>query len=190
MHAILLDMDVSAPPRIRPLRRAEYDKLIELGEFQDERIELLEGALVVMSPIGPPHTSTVQKLTAFFVVALQGRASVRIQSPFAADDVSEPEPDVVVAPLGEYDTEHPSRAYLIIEVAESSLRQDRGLKRRLYAQCGVPEYWIVNLVEHCVEVNLEPENGRYRKTACYARGESIHPVCFPDLEVRVLDIMK
>jgi Uma2 family endonuclease len=97
---------------------------------------------------------------------------------------------VLVAPLGDYDAEHPKRAHLIIEVAESSLGKDRGLKRKIYAHAAVPEYWIVNLVERCVEVYLEPENGRYRRSTCYARAESIRPACFPDLEVRVQDIMK
>ena len=83
----------------RPLRRVEYDKLIELGAFQGEHIELLEGQLVPMSPIGPPHSSTMQRLNALLLPALLGRATVRIQDPFAAHDLSEPEPDVAVVPL-------------------------------------------------------------------------------------------
>jgi hypothetical protein len=83
-------MAQSVPDRIRPLRREEYDKLTELGAFEDERIELLDGVMVPMTPIGAPHSSAVQKLTQLFMLALQGRAVVFCQAPFAALDASEP----------------------------------------------------------------------------------------------------
>jgi Uma2 family endonuclease len=180
----------SPAERYRPLKRVEYDKLIELGAFQNEKIELLEGLLVPMSPIGAPHCSAVQKLTALLVPVLSGRATVRIQSPFAALALSEPEPDVAVVPTGDYDTAHPDRAYLIIEVAESSLSIDRGVKQRLYAVCEVPEYWIVNVVDRTIEVFTEPVGGTYTKMARYERGQSLCPIGFPDVEVRVVDVMK
>jgi Uma2 family endonuclease len=183
-------MDPSPIERFRPLKRVEYDKLIELGAFQNEKIELLEGLLVPMSPIGPPHSSAVQMLSEFFMVALLGRATVRIQNPFAALELSEPEPDVAVVPAGVYNTAHPDRAYLIIEVAESSLAVDRGVKQRLYAACEVPEYWIVNVAQRCIEVYTEPANGSYTKVARYEAGQSLRPIHFPDLEVRVSDVMK
>jgi len=174
----------------RPLRRVEYDKLIELGVFQDEHIELLEGMLVPMSPIDPPHSATMQRLNAVFVPTFLGRATVRIQDPFAAHDLSEPEPDLAVVPLGEYDTAHPDRAHLIIEVAESSLWVDRGIKLYLYASCGVPEYWIVNLVEGHIEVYTEPSDGTYRRKQCFDRSQSIALQDFPDVVIRVADILK
>src|SRR3954468_3813768 len=121
-------MAASSAEVIRPLRRVEYDQLVALGAFENERIELLEGALVAMSPIGPPHNSAVQKLNELLVLALHGRAAVRCQSSFAAHELSEPEPDFAVVPRADYDTDHPSQAYLIIEVAESSLATDRGKK--------------------------------------------------------------
>ena len=180
------------PPteRYRPLRRVEYDKLIELGAFQDEHIELLEGLLVPMSPIGPPHASAVMKLDAILLPRLVGRAAVRVQLPFAALDLSEPEPDVAVVPSGDYDTAHPDQAYLIIEVAESSLSTDRGIKLRLYPSCGVPEYWIVNLPERLIEVYSEPSGGVYAKVSRYEHGESLRPIHFDDVEVRVADVMR
>src|SRR5262249_61644787 len=106
VHATLASsppMETYPPEGFRPLRRVEYDKLIELGAFQNEHIELLEGLLVPMSPIGPPHSSSVQKLNELLLPKLLGRATVRIQSPFAALEISEPEPDVAVVPLGDYD---------------------------------------------------------------------------------------
>lgn len=175
---------------IRPLRRAEYDQLVELGAFHGEKIELLEGWLVEMSPIGPRHSSTVQKLTALLVPALAGRASVRIQLPYAASESSEPEPDVAVVPLGDYDTEHPSQAYLVIEVAQSSLGRDRGLKRSIYARSGVPEYWIVNLVDKSIEVYSNPADGDYASKRCVAHSESVSLSRFPEISLRVAGIVK
>jgi Uma2 family endonuclease len=183
-------MAVSMPEQFRPLRRVEYDKLVELGAFANEKIELMYGVLVPMSPIGPPHSSSVQKLCEILLPALLGRASVRSQNPFAALDLSEPEPDVVVAPLADYDTAHPDEAYLIIEVAESSLAYDRGPKLRLYAACGVPEYWIVNLAERRIEVFTEPEGEAYRVKRAFVRGEAIRLLRFADVLVRVEDVMK
>jgi Uma2 family endonuclease len=183
-------MDQPFTERYRPLRRVEYAKLIELGAFQDEHIELLEGLLVPMSPIGPSHDSAVMKLNAILLPPLLGRAAVRIQGSFAALELSQPEPDVAVVPSGDYDTEHPDQAYLIVEVAESSLTIDRGVKLRLYASCSVPEYWIVNLTERVIEVYSEPVGDGYRKIARYEHGQSVHPMRFADVEVRVSDVMR
>jgi Uma2 family endonuclease len=168
----------------------EYDRLVQLGHFQDERIELLEGRLVEMSPIGPPHSSGVQKLTALLVPALASRATVRIQSPFAALDTSEPEPDVAVVPSGGYDTAHPREAYLVIEVAESSLVRDRGIKQRVYAASGVPEYWIVNVPEGCIEVYRDPRGDVYASRQRIPHTGSIAIARFPDVLVRVRDVVR
>lgn len=175
---------------LRPLRRAEYDQLIRLGAFADEHIELLEGALVPMSPIGPPHAATVQRLSELLLPALLGRARVRIQNPIAASDVSEPEPDVAVVPLGEYDADHPAQAHLIIEVADSSLAHDRGRKARIYAACQVPEYWIVNLVDRTIEVRTEPVLGSYQRVTIHPKGATLCPRDFPELVLRVDDVIK
>jgi Uma2 family endonuclease len=174
---------------VRPLRRAEYDKLVELGVFHGERIELLEGRLVKMSPIGPPHSSTIDKLTALCVARLSGRALVRVQNPFAALEVSEPEPDLAIVPLGNYEREHPSSADLIIEVAESSLDYDRGPKLRVYAECGVPEYWIVNLVDRVVEVHRKPGGGRYWQVQRLDEPSLVACERHPELELRVAEIL-
>jgi Uma2 family endonuclease len=175
---------------IRPLRRVEYDQLVSLGAFQDERIELLEGELVAMSPTGAPHSIAVRRLNRLLVLAFEGRAEVSCQCPFAALELSEPEPDFAVIALGKYDTDHPSEAYLIIEVAESSLALDRGKKLRLYASCAVPEYWIVNLPERCIEVYTGPSPGAYARCERYEQGQSIRLSGFPDLSFAVADVLK
>jgi Uma2 family endonuclease len=175
---------------VRPLRRAEYDKLVELGAFQDERIELLRGVLVRMSPIGARHSSSLTRLNVILVQALSDRATIRVQLPFAALDDSEPEPDFAIVPRGEYDREHPSAAYFIVEISDASLATDRGAKLRLYAECGVPEYWIVNLVDQVIEVYSEPKDGAYATAKLCRKGEVLQSRRFSDLVIRVEDVMR
>lgn len=183
-------MAASPAEVIRPLRRVEYDRLVALGVFQDERIELLDGALYEMSPIGIPHNFAVQELNELLVMALHGRAKVRPQMSFAASELSEPEPDLTITPLVSWNSEQANQALLIIEVAESSLSIDRGRKRRLYANCGVPEYWIVNLPERCIEVYTRPEANGYTRIEKYEPGQAIRLGAFSDVEVRVSDVMQ
>lgn len=181
----MLDASLLFPERPRPLKRVEYDRLVALGAFEDERIELLHGVLVDMSPNDPEHVSPIDRLTMILAPALVGRAIVRIQSPLIAHDDSEPEPDVAVVPLGDYSREHPSKALLVIEVAVSSLRKDRQVKGPLYAASGFGEYWIVNVADKVVEVHREPRTNEYAFTTSCGLGDVLHPEAFPTLEVAV-----
>jgi Uma2 family endonuclease len=183
-------MVLAFPETYRPLRRVEYDQLVSLGAFGDERIELVNGVLVPMSPIGPPHSSAIDLLTLLLVRALGDRARIRVQNPFAANDISEPQPDLLLAPLGDYESAHPSESFLVIEVADSSLAYDRGPKLRLYAELGVPEYWIVDVVARRIEVYREPSQGAFGSKRVFEREEAIELVRFPDVAVRVSDVMK
>lgn len=163
--------------------------MVERGDFGDERVELLRGELVPMSPQGPMHIDVVAQLVELLVVALAGRASVRPQGPLAMADHSEPEPDIAVVPRGRYLEKHPVSAYLVIEVADSSLSKDRVTKAVLYAESGVPEYWIVNLPEQVIEVRSQPRDGVYRKVETRRRGEVLAPIAFPDVGIAVDDIL-
>ncbi len=183
-------VDLSESGELRPLRRVEYDQLIAFGAFHDEQIELIDGVLVRMSPIGAPHSATVARLTMLIAVALNGRAILRPQLPFAAGELSQPQPDLCVVPFGDHDNAHPSVAHVMIEVAESSLNLDRGRKARLYAESSVPEYWIVNLVERVVEVHTEPVAGVYQRRMTYQKGERITLVAFPEVTFAVDDFLK
>lgn len=183
-------MASAAPEHQRPLRRVEYDRLVSLGTFDGERVELMAGELRRMSPIGPPHAATVDQLTELLVLALAGRALVRVQGSFAAGELSQPEPDLCVLPLGDYRAAHPQRAHLIVEVADSSLSYDRGQKAALYAESGVPEYWVVNLVERVVEVHRAPTAGRYAAVRVAAASERVALLEFPDVEIAVADLFR
>jgi Uma2 family endonuclease len=178
-----------APETPRPLRRSEYDQLVALGAFEGERVELLRGVIVRMSPHGPGHDAPLDRLTELLIVALGVRAKVRVQSAFVAADDSEPAPDLCVVPRREYDAAHPDRAFLIIEVAASSLSKDRNVKAPLYAESGVPEYWIVNLSARSIEVHSEPEADGYRSVQAFHNGALIQLRQFPDVFVKVDDVL-
>lgn len=178
-----------ANEEVRPILRREYDALVVQGAFADERLELLRGVIVRMSPVGTDHASVVERLNEIFIQRLVPRATVRIQSPFAASDDSEPEPDLAVVPRESYRKEHPTRAWLIVEVAHSSLARDRGLKAKLYAESGVEEYWVVNLVDDVILVHSEIVGGAYGRVVTHRRGEVLRPARFPDVEFATSDIL-
>jgi Uma2 family endonuclease len=112
----------------------------------------------------------------------------RVQSPLALSDDSEPEPDMAVVPAGDYDTVHPNRALLIIEVADTSLQKDRGIKTALYATAGIPEFWLVNHAERIVEVHRRPSAGRYADIQRIAGEGQLEPVWFPGLKIPLSDV--
>ena len=182
-------MAVALPENFRPLRRVEYDKLVDLGVFGDERIELINGVLVPMNPPKPPHCDAVDMLTLILVRALGEQARIRVQNAFAAGDISAPQPDVLVAPLARYNVEHPAIAHLVIEVAQSSLAYDRGTKLRLYAEQGVPEYWIVDVIARRIEVYRDPADGTFGTKRVFERGEAIRLLQFPEVMVQVSDVL-
>lgn len=189
MLTYVIDPTALGAERVRPLRRNEYDRLVELGCFDNEKVELLGGTLVAMSPQGTAHAYAVQQLTMLLVPALAGRALVRAQSPLALGDESEPEPDIAVVPRHDYSRAHPSQALLVIEIADSSLRMDRLVKTALYARAGVPEYWIVNLAERAVEVHRGPQGDGYARVSKHHAREVLRPEAFADVEVPIADVL-
>ena len=178
------------PDNSRPLRRAEYEQLVALGAFGDERIELLDGVLVPMSPIGTRHASAVDLLTVILIRALGDRARVRVQGPFAVSDISEPEPDLLVAPMDDYVTDHPTEAYLVIEVADSTLAKDRTTKLCIYAEHGVPEYWIVDVTTRRLCVYRDPSADGFKSSRVFEHHEAVELLRFPDVRVNVADVLK
>lgn len=183
--------DLVATERLRPLRRVEYDRLVELGCFgEDEKVELLEGVIVQMTPQGLEHAAAIESLTHRLVLALATRARVRVQLPFAASDISEPEPDLAVVPPGDPRLSHPEQALLLIEVADSSLSKDRRVKTRIYAAAGVPEYWVVDVAGRTIEVRTEPGVDGYRQARIARPGETIRLRAFPDVEIAVSDVLR
>lgn len=169
-----------AAESIRPLRRAEYEQLVELGWFEDEAVELLHGLLVTMSPQSEPHARVILLLTAYLIRHLGDQVEVRPQLPLAVADDSEPEPDIAVVCRSD-SKDRPTSALLVIEVAEQrSLARDRGIKAGLYAAAGVPAYWIVNLAAGVVEVYTGPgPDGGYGTMTEHRPGQRIELAGIP-----------
>lgn len=178
--------------RLRPLTREQYEKLIALGEFDDARVELLYGMLVDMSPQKGPHTNTTQRVAKLLERALGDRALIYSHSPLALGEHSEPEPDVAVVPNRDYHDEVPTTAYLVVEVADSSLRKDRRIKARLYAEFGIAEYWIVIVSQGVVERHRDPrpDDGAYGTITTHGKDDKIALVAFPDVEIALADVLR
>jgi Uma2 family endonuclease len=177
------------PDRIRPLRRIEYESLVEKGLLDDTRVELLRGTLVDMSHQGPLHADVVRRLAERLIRQLPADVQTRTHSPLALSDDSEPEPDIAVVLSGEYTQAHPQTALLIIEVADSSLRKDRVVKAALYAMAGIPELWLVNLTDLTVEVHRRPTAGRYADVERIDTSGSISPAEFPSVQISVGELL-
>jgi Uma2 family endonuclease len=156
----------SAAPIVHRFTRDEYYRMAEAGLFEDERVELLDGKIITMSPQLTPHAFAVNQLMYLLITTLGATVIVRGQTPIVLDDWSEPEPDIAVCQLNpdRYKNAHPraDQVLLIIEVAESSLTYDRTRKAVAYAASAIPEYWIVNLIDRQVEVFADPEPTRPR----------------------------
>lgn len=181
--------DALALEPTRPLMRREYGRLVDAGVFDDENIELIEGRLVVMSPEGAPHVAVIVALNRLLVLALEGRALVRVGHPLAVSEISQPQPDLAAVPMGDQSRQHPETAELAIEVAYSSIRKDRVVKPGLYAGAVVREYWIVDLHTDTVTILTEPVGGGYAHTEVRGRGQSISPVAFPDVSFAIDDFL-
>ncbi len=177
--------------RMRRWRRVEYDRLVDLGMFTGERLELLDGALVVREPQGSSHAAIVAHLGQTLAAAFGPGWHARPHAPLALDDDSEPEPDVAMVPgeARDYVQAHPATAALVIEVADSSLRLDRRLKARLYARARIADYWIVNLVDRTLEVHREPHVDGYRSIVRLTSSATVSPLAVPTAVIAVADLL-
>lgn len=178
-----------SPPAPRRLTRAEYHRMGELEFFRGERVQLVDGMVVRMPPIGPPHACIVDRLAELLIPCLVGRATVRVQQPLVANDDSEPEPDIAVVPRADYSRHHPDRALLVVEVAESSLSYDCETKGALYADAGVSEYWIVDVAGRAIEAYRTPVDGQYSDVQRAVAGETMTVAAFPDVVLAVEEIL-
>jgi Uma2 family endonuclease len=186
-------------PRLRRWSRREYEQLVERSFFRpDERLELLDGLLLVKEPQSSAHMTAVRLAEEALRAAFGAGWDVRAQGPIALDPRSEPEPDVSVVRGSprDYRDAHPTSPVLVVEVALASLRLDRTRKCRAFARAGVPEYWIVNLVDRVLEVHREPgrldeARGRrgYRSVRTLGPEAAVSPLGAPAARVAVADLL-
>ena len=173
---------------------ADFLRLAEVGFLaDDERVELIRGEIIEMSPISEGHASTVMRLVSLLSRMFGQRALLSVQNPVQLDDATLPQPDVVLLrPRDDfYGQRHPGPedTLLLIEVSDTTLTYDRRVKTALYSAAGVMEYWIINLQKRQIEVYREPQSEGYRTMTRYAPGEMLSPLAFPDINLKVDEII-
>jgi Uma2 family endonuclease len=172
----------------------DYHRMGEVGIFhEDDRVELIDGEILQMSPIGDRHGGRVIDLTDLFKERLGARVRVSVQNPVRLSNHTEPQPDLVLLPprSGRSTTRLPSadEVLLIIEVADTTLVFDRDVKIPHYAAAGIPEAWILDLPADRLRVYRDPDGGEYRSVQVLARGAAVPPLAFPDLQLSVDEIL-
>ena len=195
MQATVIDVETEEEPepQIRLWSIADYHQMIESGILdEDDRVELLEGKIVCMSPQRPFHAASVQRSSRLLFKLLGDRAEIRIQLPVILGDDSEPEPDVAVVRFddNEYSFRHPEAAdiYLLIEVADSTIAKDRQQKARIYAKNQVLEYWILDVQKRQVYVFRQPDDGIYGEQIVLSSSDRFAMQSFPDVAI-ALDLL-
>jgi Uma2 family endonuclease len=173
---------------------AEYRRMVEAGILsENDRVELIDGEVFEMSPIGEPHAACVGRLTQTITLLLLRSAIVWVQNPIVLNDYSEPQPDVaVLKPRADfYGQAHPRPAdvWLVIEVSDTTLEYDRKVKVPLYARAGITEMWVVNLPEERIEVYAHPTGGVYQTITSYGRGEKVQSRSLAALRVNVAEVL-
>ena len=194
--------ETSGPPEVfvdtRPMERMrrrftvyEYHRMGEAGILhEDDRVELIEGELVEMAAIGTRHFACVNRLNRLILGAVGDEAIVSVQNPVRLDEYTEPQPDVTVIRPRDYrlSLPGPEDVLLLIEVSDTTLAYDRGVKLPLYARAGIQEVWIVNLSGGTVERHTDPSANGYRSLVNARPGEGIEAAALPGLKLAVDDV--
>ena len=183
-------VEVEIPRRLFTVE--EYHRMAEVGIFHPgERVELIEGEIVQMSPIGPRHAGCVINATRLFITRLGDRAVVSPQNPVVIQPRSEPQPDLLLLrPRAiSYSREHPipEDVLLAVEVADTTVRFDRLVKARLYARAGIAELWLCLTADGIVEVYRAPGSDGYTSVTQRGSGQVVSPLAFPDVGFTVTD---
>ena len=173
---------------------SEYHQMAQAGILgEDDRVELIDGEVTEMTPIGRRHAATVKRLTRIFVVTFGDDAIVGVQDPVVLSEYTEPQPDLaLLRPRPDYYASgHPTPEdiFLLVEVAETSADLDRRVKVPRYARSGIPEVWLVDLEQETVTIYHDPTSEGYRAARVVRRGDQLAPAAFPDRPMAVADIL-
>jgi len=176
-----------------PFTVEEFHRLGEAGILrEDDRVELINGQVVEMTPIGERHAACIRRLSWLLTGSLRNAAMVDVQNPIVLDRHHQPQPDLIVLkPRADAYPHHPRPAdvLLLVEVADTTVEYDRDVKLPLYAQAGIPEFWLVNIPEDWIEVHQEPGPDGYRTVRIAIRGETLTPVALKGVTLRMDDIL-
>lgn len=180
--------------KLRSFTVKEYDSLIAAGFFnENDEIELLNGLIINKMPKGTKHSAATDRIARFFYRTFGEKAVIRNQNPIWLDDLSEPEPDIVLAVPDEdfYETKHPvpDEIYLILEVSDSTLSLDRNAKSLAYARAGIQQYLLLNVNEKTLEDYREPAADGFQSKQTYRAGQEFRLVAFPDFSLFVSEFL-
>ena len=172
----------------------EYYRMVDAGILrEDDRVELIEGEIIEMSPIGQKHMACVDRANDIFTSSFKGRALVSVQNPLRLNSYNEPQPDIVVLkPRADYYASKPHTpedTFLVLEVSDTTLRYDTNVKLPIYAAGGVSEVWIENLQEDLLLVSRDPAAKTYNTQLTLRRGDSVSPLAFPDVVFQIEDLL-
>jgi Uma2 family endonuclease len=189
------DLVTLSYPQPRRLRFTvdDYYKMIEMGMIDDyEKAEIIDGEMVPKMTIGDKHAAVVNRLNRILASALPDSVLLSVQNPLRIGEFDEPEPDFVLADLTKYDgNRHPEPAetLVVIEVADASLKNGRGVKLPMYARAGIGEVWIVNLRDDVVEIHQDPTVDIYQRVKIFKRGERVNSETLPQIAFEVNSIL-
>jgi Uma2 family endonuclease len=185
-----------AKPRLNTFRLnvSQYHQMSEVGIFsENDKVELINGEIIEMSPIGRRHTACVNRLNSVFSQLLGKKVIIAVQNPIILNNLSEPQPDIaLLKPRADfYESGHPQPQdiFLLIEVADSSLEYDRDVKIPLYASSGITEVWLVDIYEQAIIVYCYPSENGYSDIQKLSRGEKMSIQAFPEVNLVVDDIL-
>jgi len=173
---------------------ADYYRMAEAGILgEDDRVELIEGEIVQMTPVGSRHASCVNRLNVLFSQRSDSPFIICVQNPIRLGNLTEPQPDIVLAKPRDdyYESCHPTPddILLLVEIADSSIEYDRQTKIPLYARHGIPESWLVDLVQRTIEIYTNPTETGYLTQNEMKKGDVFSPLAFPELQVSVEEII-
>jgi Uma2 family endonuclease len=178
----------------RTFNVAEYNQMVKAGILtENDQVELINGEIIAMSPVGSRHASCVKRLNILLGKQLKENFILSVQDPIQLDDYSEPEPDLaVLKPRPDFYAEahpRPDDVLMIIEVSDTTLDYDQEIKIPLYAKAGIPEVWIINLQENTVEIYTTPQTGLYRKVEFFKSDDRLVSSVFSELKVAANQVL-
>ncbi|WP_353929639.1 Uma2 family endonuclease [Okeanomitos corallinicola TIOX110] len=173
---------------------AQYHQMNQAGILtEDDRVELINGEIIEMSPIGRKHAACVDRLNYLLAILLGTKVIIRVQNPILLNNLSEPQPDIaLLKPRADfYESGHPQPqdTFLLIEVADSSLEYDRDIKIPLYANSGILEVWLVDILEQTITVYRQPTANGYSEIKTFHRGEILDILAFSEIKTTVDSIL-
>lgn len=180
--------------KVRQWTVNDYHRMLDAGILaESDRVELLNGEITEMSPQRPPHTTATKRAYDYLKPLLSGKADVRSQSPIILSLLSEPEPDIAVVAIDEfeYSLSHPrpNDIFLLIEVADSTLARDLSEKAKAYSEANIQEYWVVDVKERQVHIFRHPLGGTYQQKRLKSESSSCSLLAFPDIEVAISQLL-